>query len=66
VSGILVIVRDMETGEEERQEIPANDYVIVCAGTCYVAHTQAHPTKGTQVLTIKGRGLGVSDEPPPL
>lgn len=55
---IRVTVEDLATGESETQEI-YNDYVIVCAGTCHVAHVNDYPTKGTQVLTIKGRlGLG--------
>lgn len=52
--GIRVTVTDLETGESESQEIH-NDYVIVCAGSCYVHHTQAYPGTGTHQLTIKGR-----------
>jgi hypothetical protein len=58
MAGIRVTVEDLETGERASQEI-ANDYVIVCAGSCHVAHVQDYPGKGTQVLTVKGRnGLG--------
>ena len=53
--GIRVTVEDLLTGEKESQEI-RDDYIVVCAGSCHVAHTQAYPTKGTHVLTIKGRG----------
>lgn len=53
--GIRVTVEDLATGESESQEIH-DDYVIVCAGTCHVAHVSDYPMKGTQVLTIKGRG----------
>lgn len=52
---IRVTVEDLETGDSESQEIE-NDYIIVCAGSCHVAHIQSYPTKGTQILTIKGRG----------
>jgi hypothetical protein len=38
----------------ESQEIE-DDYVIVCAGSCYVAHVSAYNTTGTHVVTIKGR-----------
>lgn len=53
--GIRVTVEDLATGESESQEI-RDDYVIVCAGTCHVAHVNDYPTKGTHVLTVKGRG----------
>jgi hypothetical protein len=53
---IRVTVEDIETGESESAVIE-DDYIIVCAGSCYVAHASDYPTKGTQVLTIKGRGL---------
>lgn len=50
---IRVTVRDLETGEEESCEV-ADDYVLVCAGSAYVYHTNAH-ANGTHVITIKGR-----------
>lgn len=50
---IEVTVRDTETGDSETQTID-NDYVLVTAGTCHVAHTQAS-IGGTHVLAIKGR-----------
>lgn len=52
--GIRVTVTDLETGDTESQEV-WNDYVIVTAGSCHVANIQDYPTKGTHVLTIKGR-----------
>jgi hypothetical protein len=51
---IEVTVRDTESGESEKATIE-NDYIIVCAGSCYVDGIQDYPTKGTRVLTIKGR-----------
>jgi hypothetical protein len=51
---IEVTVRDTESGESETATIE-NDYIIVCAGSCYVANSQDYPIKGTHVLTIKGR-----------
>jgi hypothetical protein len=57
VPGVKVTVEDLETGEKESTEI-MDDYILVCVGTCYVAHTQAYPTKGTHVITIKGRKQG--------
>lgn len=50
---IRVTVTDLETGESESQEV-SNDYVIVCAGSCHVARTNAYGN-GTHVLTVKGR-----------
>jgi hypothetical protein len=32
-----------------------DDYVIVCAGSCYVSHVSTWPKSGTVQLTIKGR-----------
>ncbi len=51
--GIRVTVEDLATGESESQEIH-DDYVIVCAGSCHVAHVNAFGN-GTHVLTVKGR-----------
>ena len=50
---IRVTVTDEETGDTESVVID-NDYVVTCAGSCYVHYTQAH-ANGTHVLTIKGR-----------
>jgi hypothetical protein len=52
---IRVTVEDTETGKTETQEVEANDYFILTTGACHVEHTQVYPTKGTHVLTIKGR-----------
>lgn len=51
---IEVTVRDTETGDTETATID-NDYIIVTAGTCVVAHISDYPVKGTRVITIKGR-----------
>lgn len=50
---IRVTVRDLADDTENSVEIE-DDYVIVCAGDCYVSHTQAG-LNGTHVLTVKGR-----------
>ena len=49
-----VTAEDLETGDTETTEI-TDDYVVICDGSCYIAHVQAYPAKGTHVLTIKGR-----------
>lgn len=51
--GIEITVRDLETGEVETKVIE-NDYALVTAGTCHLAHTQLYPKSGTHVLTLKG------------
>jgi hypothetical protein len=51
---IRVTVLDTESGETSTEEVE-NDYILVVAGTCHLANVQAYPTKGTVVLTIKGR-----------
>lgn len=48
-----VTCEDIETGESESQVV-TDDYVLVCDGSAYVAHVQAH-ANGTHVITIKGR-----------
>ena len=50
---IRVTAEDLETGDKRSVEV-MDDYVILAAGSCYVAHTQAH-ANGTHVVTIKGR-----------
>ena len=52
---IEVTVRDTETGEVDTAVIE-DDYVLIVAGSCYLDGFQDYPTKGTRVLTVKGRG----------
>lgn len=52
---LRVTVTDLATGETESTEIPSGEYLVVTTKPCHVATTQAYPTKGTHVLTIKGR-----------
>lgn len=53
-SGIFVTVRDSVTGDEQTVEIPADDYVLFCAGRCYRHSVDAY-ANGTHVITVKGR-----------
>lgn len=53
--GIEVTAKDLKTGESQTIIIN-NDYVLIVAGTCFLAHTQDSPMTGTRVLTVKGRG----------
>lgn len=48
-----VTVTDPLTGEADA----VDDYVITCAGSCYVDHIQTFPN-GTHVITVKGRKRG--------
>ena len=50
---VKVTVTDPLTGESETAEL-VDDYVITCAGSCYVHHVQAY-ANGTHVITVKGR-----------
>ena len=52
---IRVTAVDLESGEEETQEIE-NDYVLTVAGSCYVSHITSFPTTGTHVITIRREG----------
>lgn len=53
-AAIKVTVSDPETGEVLGEQTVTDDYVLVCAGSAELTHTQASPTTGTHVLTIKG------------
>jgi hypothetical protein len=52
---IKVTVTDPESGEVLGEHTIENDYVLVCAGSCYLDGTQAYPGTGTHVLTVKGK-----------
>lgn len=52
---LRVTVEDVETGEQQTTELPAGEYLVIATDPCHVASTQAYPTSGTHVLTIKGR-----------
>lgn len=51
---IKVTVLDTESGESKTATIE-NDYILIVAGTCELTNIQDYPTKGTRVLTVKGR-----------
>lgn len=54
---IKVTVTDTETGDSETQylrEHPcAGNYVVLCGPGTELSHRQAHPTTGTEVLTLR-------------
>lgn len=52
---LRITVEDLKTGESETTEIPAGEYLIICTEPCRVTNVQHYPTKGTAVLTVKGR-----------
>lgn len=52
---LTVTVVDNETGDTDSAQVADGDYVLICAAPCHLAHTQSYPTKGTHVLTVKGR-----------
>lgn len=51
---VRVTVEDLETGESESAVIE-DDYILTCAGSCYLHHTNVFAENGTHVLTVKGR-----------
>jgi hypothetical protein len=53
---IRVTVEDTEAGTSETCEVPENDYFLITTGTCHEDGVQVYPTRGTHVITIKGRG----------
>ncbi len=52
---LRVTVEDLETGDKDTKEMPAGEYFVLTTSPCYVAHTNSYPSKGTHILTIKGR-----------
>lgn len=55
---VKVTVSDPDTGEVLGEQVIDDDYVIVCAGTAYLAGTQVHPETGTHQLVVKGARRG--------
>lgn len=66
--GIQVTSTDLKTGESETAVI-YNNYVIVCAGDCYISDVSTY-SGGTAVVTIKRHGRGFvylpDDDAPPV
>jgi hypothetical protein len=55
---LRIVIEDLETGEKEVQEMPKGEYFILTTAPCYVAHTNTFLSKGTHVITVKGRTAG--------
>lgn len=53
---IKVTVTDPTTGEVLGVHVVDNDYVLICAGSAHLHHTQV--SGGTHVLTVKGSRRG--------
>lgn len=51
---IKLTIEDTDAGTVEHLVVEPNDYQIITAGSCYLAHSQVF-RNGTHVLTIKGR-----------
>jgi hypothetical protein len=56
---IQVTATDLDTNESSTVVI-SDDYVIVCAGTCYREYVEDR-FDGTHVITVKGRRQGLRD-----
>ncbi len=52
---LRVTCEDLLTGDTQTVELPAGEYLITCTEPCHVDSTQVYPTKGTHVVTIRGR-----------
>lgn len=52
---LKVTVSDATTGEVLGEQVIYDDYLLICAGQPYLAHTSAY-SNGTHVLTIKDAG----------
>ncbi len=52
---IKMTVEDLDGDQGPGVAMIEDDYILVCAGSCYLDNTQAYPSSGTHVLTIKGR-----------
>ena len=52
---LKVTVSDAATGEVLGEKVIYDDYLLVCAGHSWLAHTQVHGN-GTHVLTVKNAG----------
>ena len=50
---IEVTARDLGTGDSQTAVI-SDDYVLICAGSCYQAGVEADLETGTHVITVKG------------
>jgi hypothetical protein len=60
---LTVTVRDNETGETDSAQVPDGDFLLICTEPCRLDSTQNYPTKGTVVLTIKGRATRLDRSP---
>lgn len=61
---IRVTATDLDTLESSTVEI-ADDYVLICAGTCYREYVEDH-FDGTHVITVKGRKQARRDPRPTM
>lgn len=52
---LRVTVVDEQAGDTDTATVPDGEYLLIVTDPCYLAHTAVYPTKGTVVLTIKGR-----------
>lgn len=50
---LKVTVSDPTTGEVLGERVIYDDYCLIVAGHCHLAHTQVH-ANGTHQLTVKG------------
>ncbi len=58
---VKVTVTDPASGEVLGEAVVDNDYLLIVAGRCFLAGTQAH-LNGTHVLTVKNAARRASTE----
>jgi hypothetical protein len=51
---LRVTVVNEQTGDTETKHVPDGDYLLIVTEPAY-ASFQVYPTKGTHVITVKGR-----------
>jgi hypothetical protein len=56
---VSVSVFDPATGETEVQELPEDNYILICGARCQLTNEEHYPRTGTHQLTIK------TQTPPP-
>ena len=56
---LKITVTDVVTGEELGSQVIYDDYCLVTAGGCFLAHTTAH-ANGTHILTVKHSRRGTT------
>lgn len=52
---LRITVVDVDSGTTDEKLLEGDDYLLICAGACYLDSAQTHRGGCTHVLTLKGR-----------